>query len=371
MSNKVTLTGHFTLLDGTPAVGTVLIRPSRSPILDLDGNTVIVGPQRFALDVEGRFSVNLPPTDAPALGEKFTYHVTVTMHHTHWQIAGLTLPVEMTSVDVLDPPAGVVKEYPTRAEWDALTEATLAEMETALDGAETARDQSVDARDATVVARDDTLTARDTAVGARDTAVGVAGEAETARTETLTARGATLTARDITVEARDATLTARDTAVGAAGGAEATLAGKVTGQGMTLRHDNSVGERVFLDHPGGSTMLYGDTGWRDITDALINGWTAKSIHIRRVNSTVYFRYLNLSSADASSATAFYLPTGFSTTVSGSTVLLTRHENATPAYMQVWDISASIPTSYFSTVVRRGVASWETSLSWPTTPFGTP
>ena len=371
MSNKVALTGHFTLLDDTPAVGTVLIRPSRSPILDLDGKQVIAGPQRFTLDEEGRFSANLPPTDDPTLGENFTYHVMVTMHHTHWQVIGLTLPSGMVSVDVLDPPAGVVKEYPTRAEWDALTEVAVAEMETALDGAETARDQSVGARDVTVVARDETLTARDVTLTARDTAVGVAGDAETARTETLTARDATLTARDITVEARDATLTARDTAVGAAGEAEASLAGKVTGQGMTLRHDNSVGERVFLDHPGGSTMLYGDTGWRDITDALINGWTAKSIHIRRVNSTVYFRYHNLSSADASSATAFYLPTGFGTTVGGTTVPLTRHENATPAYMQIWDISVSIPTSYFSPVVRRGVASWETSLSWPTTPFGTP
>ena len=271
MSNKTTLTGHFTLLDGTPAVGAVLIRPSRSPILDLDGKQIIAGPQRFTLDAEGRFSANLPPTDDPALGEKFTYDVMVTMHHTNWQVTGLTLPSDMISVDVLDPPAGVVKEYPTRAEWDALTGVAVAEMEAALGGAETARDTTLEARDVTVVARDDAFTARDTAVGARDTAVGAAGDAETARTETFTARDETVEARDATFTARTETTTmageaesARDTAVGAATEAVATLAGKVTGTGMTLRHDNSVGERVLLDHPGGSTMLYGDTGWRRI-----------------------------------------------------------------------------------------------------------
>lgn len=282
MSNKVTLTGHFTLLDGTPAAGTVLIRPSRSPILDLEGNTVIAGPQRFQLDAEGRFSADLPPTDDPTLGGNFTYHVMVTMEHTHWQVIGLALPAGMVSVDVLDPPAGVVKEYPTRAEWDALTEAAVAEMEAALDGAETARDVSVEARDTVVVARDETITARDVTLTARDTAVGAAGETETARTETFTARDVTVEARDATFTARSETITtageaesARDTAVGAAGEAETArdettaaltlaLAGKVTGTGMTLRHDTSVGTRVFLDHPGGSVMLMGDTGWRRI-----------------------------------------------------------------------------------------------------------
>lgn len=203
MSNKVTLTGHFTLLDGTPAVGAALIRPSRSPILDLDGKQVIAGPQRFMLDEEGRFSVSLPPTDDPALGENFTYDVMVTMHHTNWQVTGLTLPTYMISVDVLDPPAGAVKEYPTRAEWSALTEAAVAEMEAALDGAETARDVSVEARDVTVVARDETVEARDDTLTARDTAVGAAGEIETARDTAVGAAGEAEEARQSAWEAVD------------------------------------------------------------------------------------------------------------------------------------------------------------------------
>ena len=303
MSGNVTLTGHFTLLDGTPAVGNALIRPSRSPLLDLDGNTVIAGPQRFKLDAEGRFSADLPPTDDPALGDAFTYHVTVSMLHTNWQVTGLTLPSDMVSVDVLAPPAGVVKEYPTRAEWDALTDVAVAEMESALAGAETARDVSVEARDETLTARDETLTARDTAVGA-------AGEAETARTETFTARDTTVEARDETFTARSETTTAlsgaeaardtavgaasdaesaRDVAVGAAGEAEealtAALAGKVTGTGMTLRHDTSVGERVFLDHPGGSTMLYGRTGWRDMSSYFPPGVNGTFLARRTTHAT--------------------------------------------------------------------------------------
>lgn len=504
MSNKVTLTGHFTLLDGTPAAGTVLIRPSRSPILDLEGRTVIAGQQRFTLDAEGRFSADLPPTDDPTLGEGFTYHVMVTMEHTHWQVIGLTLPTGMVSVDVLDPPAGVVKEYPTRAEWDALTEAAVAEMEAALDEAETARDTTIDARDTAVEARDETLTARDETLTARDTAVGAAGDAESARTETFTARDATFTARDATVEARDATFTARaetvtvageaesarDTAVGAAGDAETArdevagqLAGAprltnlahdttwsasnatidsqtartvtftataqngyirardymlvgrsyyfttevkttsdqvlfgassdpiyhsgsgdwerltgvgkwgsaryfliqdnrssgrdqievrdpvlidltavfgagreptkeymdallakhdhhiggvdqfavgdalqaltVTGPGLALRHDNSVGERVFLDHPGGSTMIYGDTGWRTLSSWDAEGnvtglqlasesWEPKSgqaggFYVRRNLDKVHIIISNLTRTSTTHAGVFASP----------------------------------------------------------------
>ena len=45
--DKVTLTGTFTRLDGTPAAGMVRVTPSRSPIMDADGKIVISGPQEF------------------------------------------------------------------------------------------------------------------------------------------------------------------------------------------------------------------------------------------------------------------------------------------------------------------------------------
>ena len=64
----------------------------------------------------------------------------------------------------------------------------------------------------------------------------------------------------------------------------------VAGPGMGLRHDTSVGERVFLDHPGGSTMLMGDTGWRDISSLLHEDWVPATaggtFQIRRQDNTV-------------------------------------------------------------------------------------
>lgn len=63
------------------------------------------------------------------------------------------------------------------------------------------------------------------------------------------------------------------------------LAGKVTGTGMTLRHDTTVGERVLLDHPGGTTMLYGDTGWRDMASYLPPGVPGTFLARRTLHAT--------------------------------------------------------------------------------------
>ena len=63
------------------------------------------------------------------------------------------------------------------------------------------------------------------------------------------------------------------------------LAGKVTGQGMEVRLDTSVGTRVLLDHPGGSTMLWGDTGWRDMSSYLPLGITGTFQARRTLHAT--------------------------------------------------------------------------------------
>lgn len=65
----------------------------------------------------------------------------------------------------------------------------------------------------------------------------------------------------------------------------------LAGQGMGVRVDSSVGTRVLLDHPGGTTMLYGDTGWRslpvptDVPGATPAGPTP--FRIRRVGDVVH------------------------------------------------------------------------------------
>lgn len=71
----------------------------------------------------------------------------------------------------------------------------------------------------------------------------------------------------------------------------------------------------------------GDTGWRNVTSLLINGWVgffAKSVYIRRVNSDVR---LNIDGAKADSATAQVLikvPLGFMSSGKGGNVRFLLH-----------------------------------------------
>jgi hypothetical protein len=56
-------------------------------------------------------------------------------------------------------------------------------------------------------------------------------------------------------------------------------------------------------------MVYGDTGWRNVSTLLINGWTSNQVNIRRVNSTVFLSVWGLGGSP--SASGFYpIPAGF-------------------------------------------------------------
>ena len=41
-----------------------------------------------------------------------------------------------------------------------------------------------------------------------------------------------------------------------------------------------------------------DTGWREVSDLLINGWTASRFRIRRVNDQVLWKVTNLNGVNA-------------------------------------------------------------------------
>lgn len=73
----VTLTGHYANpITQADAVGSVSIEPTVSPILDNDGNQVLVGSYRVAL-VDGAFSITLPATDDENLSPTgFGYRLT-------------------------------------------------------------------------------------------------------------------------------------------------------------------------------------------------------------------------------------------------------------------------------------------------------
>lgn len=65
---------------------------------------------------------------------------------------------------------------------------------------------------------------------------------------------------------------------------------------MALRLDTTVGTRIFA----GNAMIHGDTGWRDVTSLLINGWKATAFRVKRTGDTVFWKVVGLSSTTATS-----------------------------------------------------------------------
>lgn len=67
---------------------------------------------------------------------------------------------------------------------------------------------------------------------------------------------------------------------------------KVQGS-LKITEDNSVGKRIFA----GGTMIYGDTGWRDVTELLtpstyvsaVPGSASHGIFVKRVNNEVFWK----------------------------------------------------------------------------------
>ncbi|ALY09527.1 hypothetical protein PBI_KORRA_2 [Arthrobacter phage Korra] len=62
-----------------------------------------------------------------------------------------------------------------------------------------------------------------------------------------------------------------------------------------------------------SQLFFGDTGWRNISDSLVNGWTATSLYLRRFGDRVTLKAFNLDGAAAAGNPAmFTVPLGFRT-----------------------------------------------------------
>lgn len=259
----VTLTGTFTRLDGTPAAGMVRVTPSRSPILDTDGRVVISGPQTFALDKDGKLTTEIPASNDPDLGAPFTFTVAVELTHASWKISKVWIPHGSATVDLSE-----IGDYqPTPGV--ATRTVTI----------------PADGTDGQVLVWDGAGFSWDFPPEGPQ---GPPGEVTTAALTTA-------------------------------------LAGKVTGQGMSVRVDTTVGTRVLLDHPGGTTMLYGDTGWRTIYKAtaglatygtLPTGWAIgyaagdAEISIRRVTDRILIRIFGVKRTTGGTSTLLILPTGF-------------------------------------------------------------
>ncbi|MGO3084274.1 hypothetical protein [Ancrocorticia populi] len=133
------------------------------------------------------------------------------------------------------------------------------------------------------------------------------------------------------------------------------------------RIDTTVGTRVFI----GSTMVYGDTGWRNVTSLLANGWTADYVHIRRVGDVVTVRANRLGGSAATNQTFLNAIAGFRPSSSGTTSFLITH-GSEAAVAARWDyVTLGIPTYSSYTSGRASEISVTTRDTWPTSLPGTP
>lgn len=60
----------------------------------------------------------------------------------------------------------------------------------------------------------------------------------------------------------------------------------------------------------GWEVVYGDTGWRDISTLQTNGWTSTQMRVRRNGENIYFWFLALVATAATADTVLTLPDGF-------------------------------------------------------------
>jgi hypothetical protein len=84
-----------------------------------------------------------------------------------------------------------------------------------------------------------------------------------------------------------------------------------TPQGLSY-WDETVGRRKFAWDTINNRwqLVYGDTGWRDVTASLIGGWTGTGFLIRRLGNTVHVLAKAMSGAAATTPAIYLLPTGF-------------------------------------------------------------
>lgn len=129
-----TLTGKYRLIDGTAAVGTVVVIPSEAQIVDSDGNVILAGRVSVALDSTGSFSVDLPATDDADLAPTgFGYTLSAKLNHTHLPAISFQLPAATPTVDVadltlVDPTVfSPTIDYASQDELDAVIAAATAE----------------------------------------------------------------------------------------------------------------------------------------------------------------------------------------------------------------------------------------------------
>ena len=119
----------------------------------------------------------------------------------------------------------------------------------------------------------------------------------------------------------------------------------------------------------GWRVEYGDTGWREITGLLLNGWAATAIYIRRINHNVILRYTGLAGDNASSPRMIQLSTGFYTPRS-RLAFTGNGEIFTSQFTSSGELD--IVTSFIVPAnIYHSETTWVTAVDWPSSLPGTP
>lgn len=138
------------------------------------------------------------------------------------------------------------------------------------------------------------------------------------------------------------------------------------------RVDQTAGRAIYAwdDLNDREQLIYGDTGWRDVTAAgwLANGWTASALYVSRSGYDIILHIEGLNAASMTNIAFITLPAGYqiSGTVDRRGLL---HTATTPAnaYRTLANTVVSATTS---TPLLYGVLRWRTLDAWPTSLPGT-
>lgn len=116
-----------------------------------------------------------------------------------------------------------------------------------------------------------------------------------------------------------------------------------------------------------------DTGLRDITSMLINGWTASTVRIRRTRNRTYWEFFNLNGSAATSTTVIDMSTltGFRPSASVESEAWRTSTGAFTGYVRVSTTAVTVPIGYITPASTIRGFDHRCTAPWPTTLPGTP
>ncbi|TDL44064.1 pyocin knob domain-containing protein [Microbacterium oleivorans] len=149
----------------------------------------------------------------------------------------------------------------------------------------------------------------------------------------------------------------------------------------TQRVDQTAGRAIYTwdDLNNREQLIYGDTGWRNITALLVNGWlpnSASSLFIRRVSSQVFLRIVGIKNDGANTSSDAFLDTaaipGFRGAGSQNWHAVATGSASNPAIL-VREQAGALSVANRAQTPSGGLfatLTWPTDETWPTTLPGT-